>query len=92
MVNVTVVERDNDGSVVIPVSGKRYMIKISTDALSEDVRTVISTEAPRQSVSKEANGFVLGTFDNRDEVEILVSHIAENTSAKIDIIEIELNE
>jgi hypothetical protein len=92
MLNITTVERDNDGSVVVPVSGMRYMIKIVADTLSEELRTIISTEAPRQSVSKEADSFVLGTFDNRDEVEILVSHLAENTSATIEIIEIELNE
>jgi hypothetical protein len=92
MLNITIVERDNDGSVVVPVSGMRYMIKITADALSDDLRAIISAEAPRQSVSKEADGFVLGTFDNRDEVEILVSHLAEHTTNEIEIIEIELNE
>lgn len=92
MLNITTVERDNDGSVAMPVTGMRYMIKITADALSDDLRAIISAEAPRQSVSKEADGFVLGTFDNRDEVEILVSHLAEHTSNEIEIIEIELNE
>jgi hypothetical protein len=92
MVNITVLERDNDGSVDIPVSGMRYMIKISVDSLSEELREIIANEAPRQSISKEADGFVLGTFDSRDEVEILASLLAESTSAPIEIIEIELNE
>jgi hypothetical protein len=92
MVNITALERDNDGSVDIPVSGMRYMIKISVDSLSEELREIIANEAPRQSISKEADGFVLGTFDSRDEVEILASLLAESTSAPIEIIEIELNE
>ena len=90
--NITALERDNDGSVGVPVSGMRYMIKISVDALSEEVREIIANEAPRQSISKEADGFVLGTFDSRDEAEILVSLLSESTSAPIEIIEIELNE
>ena len=92
MMNITALERDNDGSVDVPVSGMRYMIKISVDALSEEVREIIANEAPRQSISKEADGFVLGTFDSRDEAEILVSLLSESTSAPIEIIEIELNE
>ena len=92
MMNITALERDNDGSVGVPVSGMRYMIKISVDALSEEVREIIANEAPRQSISKEADGFVLGTFDSRDEAEILVSLLSESTSAPIEIIEIELNE
>lgn len=92
MVNVTIAERDNDGSVVVPVSGTRYMIKISTASLTDDLRAIIASEAPRQSISKEVDGFMLGTFDSRDEVEILVSLFGESTTAPIEIIEIEINE
>ena len=81
-----------DGSVDIPVSGTRYMIKIATESLSEELRAIIAAEAPRQSISKEAGGFTLGTFDSRDEVEILVSLLGENTTDQIEIIEIEINE
>lgn len=92
VVNVTIAERDSDSAISIPVSGKRYMIKLSVDSLTDDVRAIIATEAPRQSVSKESNGFVLGMFDNRDEVELLVSSLAETTSVPVEIVEIELNE
>ena len=92
VMNITVVENENDGSVAIPVSGTRYMIKISTDTLSDELRAVIAAEAPRQGISKEAGGFTLGTFDSRDEVEILVSLLGESTTAPIEIIEIEINE
>ena len=92
VVNVTTAENDGDSSVIIPVSGKRYMIKLSTATLSDDVRAIIANEAPRQSVSKEANGFVLGMFDNRDEVELLSSLLSETTSTPVEIVEIELNE
>jgi hypothetical protein len=68
------------------------MIKLSTATLSDDVRAIIANEAPRQSVSKEANGFVLGMFDNRDEVELLSSLLSETTSTPVEIVEIELNE
>jgi hypothetical protein len=56
------------------------------------VRAIIANEAPRQSVSKEADGFVLGMFDNRDEVELLVSLLSETIESPIEIVEIELNE
>ena len=92
VVNVTIAERDSDSGVSLPVSGKRYMVKLSADAMTDDVRAIIAAEAPRQSVSKEANGFVLGMFDNRDEVELLVSLLTETTSAPVEIVEIELNE
>lgn len=92
VMNITVVESENDGSVDIPVSGTRYMIKIATESLSEELRAIIAAEAPRQSISKEAGGFTLGTFDSRDEVEILVSLLGENTTDQIEIIEIEINE
>ena len=68
------------------------MIKISTASLTDDLRAIIASEAPRQSISKEVDGFMLGTFDSRDEVEILVSLFGESTTAPIEIIEIEINE
>ena len=93
MVNISDVERENGGAGVdIPVSGKRYMIKVVADSLSDDLRTIIDAEATRQSISKEANGFVVGTFDNRDEVELLRTRLAENTSADVELIEVEINE
>lgn len=92
MVNVTTAERDNDGRVVNAVSGTRYMIKISAESLTDDVRTIIKSEAPRQSISKETTGFMIGSFDSRDEVEILTSLLGESCDAQIEIIEIELNE
>ena len=92
MVNITRVERDEDESVDVAVVGKRYMIKIGGEALSEEVRAVIANEAPRKSVSKEGDGFVLGTFDSSDEVELLVSLIEECTDVPVTIVEIEINE
>jgi hypothetical protein len=91
-VNVTTAENDGESGVIIPVSGKRYMVKFSMETISDDVRAIIANEAPRQSVSKEADGFVLGMFDNRDEVELLVSLLSETIESPIEIVEIELNE
>lgn len=92
VVNVTTAENDGEGGVIVPVSGKRYMVKFSMETISDDVRAIIANEAPRQSVSKEADGFVLGMFDNRDEVELLVSLLSETIESPIEIVEIELNE
>jgi hypothetical protein len=92
VVNVTTADNDGEGGVIIPVSGKRYMVKFSMETISDDVRVIIANEAPRQSVSKEADGFVLGMFDNRDEVELLVSLLSETIESPIEIVEIELNE
>lgn len=90
MENITKME--SDGDVAIPVMGKRYMIKIVSDALSDDVRQVIDAEAPRKSLSKDADGFVLGMFDNYDEAELLVSLLSDKTTDVVEVIEIELNE
>ena len=76
----------------LPLVGKRYMIKIATETLSDDVRALITAEAPRKSVSKDADGFVVGTFDNYDEPKLLMSQIVEKTDAEVEIIEFELNE
>lgn len=90
MENIT--QMESDGDVAIPVMGKRYMIKIVSDALSDDVRQVIDAEAPRKSLSKDAGGFVLGMFDNYDEAELLVSLLSDKTTDVVEVIEIELNE
>jgi hypothetical protein len=90
--NITQLESNSDGGVNIPVMGKRYMIKIASDALSDDVRQVIDAEAPRKSVSKDADGFILGMFDNYDEAKLLVSLLSDKTTDTVEIIEIELNE
>lgn len=92
MENVTKLESSDDGGVALPLVGKRYMIKIATETLSDDVRALITAEAPRKSVSKDADGFVVGTFDNYDEPKLLMSQIVEKTDAEVEIIEFELNE
>ena len=92
MENLTVAE-NGDGEVgSITVTGRRYMLKISTDALTEDMRALINSEAARKSITKSADGFVVGTFDNLSEVERLESLLLQKTSAAVEIIEIELNE
>lgn len=88
MVNLSTATEADD----LPLVGKRYMIKITASALSEDVRALIATEAARKSVSKETDGFILGTFDSYDEAEMLKVLLSESCSAPINIIEIELNE
>jgi hypothetical protein len=92
MVNITAMENEDSGVVDIPISGHRYMIHVAADTLSDELSAIISAEAPRHSISKDANGFTIGMFDSRDEVELLVSQLAENTSAPIEIIVVELNE
>jgi hypothetical protein len=91
MVNISSLEEE-EGVDVLPLVGKRYMIKITAETLSEDVRELIATEAPRKSVSKEAGGFTIATFDSSDEVELLVSLLMEITTDPVEVIEIELNE
>lgn len=91
MVNISTLE-EQEGVDVLTLEGKRYMIKITAESLSEDVRAVIAAEAPRKSVSKESDGFTVGTFDSNDEVELLVSLLSDVTSDPVEVIEIELNE
>ena len=90
MVNMSSIEEN--GAEELPLVGKRYMIKITAETLSEDVRAVIAAEAPRKSVTKEAGGFTIGTFDSSDEVVLLVSLLSDITTDHVDVIEIELNE
>ena len=92
MENLTAAESGDGEMGDIAVMGKRYMIKIATDALSDDVRDLISNEAARKSITKSADGFIVGTFDSLGEVERLEALLVQKTSAAIEIIEIELNE
>ena len=92
MENLTAAESGDGEMGDIAVMGKRYMIKIATDALSDDVRDLISNEAARKSITKSADGFIVGTFDSLGEVERLDALLVQKTSAAIEIIEIELNE
>ncbi len=92
MENLSVAENSNGEMGDVAVMGKRYMLKISTDALSEDVREIISSEAARKSITKSADGFVVGTFDNLSDVERLEALLVQKTTAAVEIIEIELNE
>jgi hypothetical protein len=92
MENLSVAENSNGEIGDVAVMGKRYMLKISTDALSEDVREIISSEAARKSITKSADGFVVGTFDNLSDVERLEALLVQKTTAAVEIIEIELNE
>lgn len=92
MENVTKLESSEEGGVELQLVGKRYMIKIASETLSDDVRALIAAEAPRKSVSKDADGFVVGAFDNYDEAKLLMLQIAERADAEVEIIEFELNE
>lgn len=92
MENLNVTERGDGENGNIAVMGRRYMLMIATDTLSDEVRELISGEAARKSITKGVDGFMVGTFDSRSEVERLESRIAQKTSVVTEIIEIELNE
>lgn len=92
MDNLTIAE-SGDGDVgPIAIMGKRYMLMIATDTLSDDVRELINRETARKSITKSADGFMVGTFDNYNDVKRLETHLSQKTSVPIEIIEIELND
>ena len=65
---------------------------IATDTLSDDVRELINRETARKSITKRADGFMVGTFDNYNDVKRLETHLSQKISVPIEIIEIELND
>lgn len=91
MVNLTAGPNDADGDVETPMIGKRYMVKIGVESINENLNTVITTEAPGKRISKVGGGFTIGTFDSRDEAEMLKTTLSEGNETSVEVIEIELN-
>lgn len=92
MENLTAVAEDDDSTDDAPLVGMRYMIKIATDVLSEELNALLKTEAPNKRISKINNSFTVGTFDNRDEAELLMTLLSDSCDAPMELVEIELNE
>lgn len=92
MINLTEIgENDNDTSKAIPLVGKRYMVNIETDALSEEMNAIISQQAPDKRVSRAGGMFVIGTFTDYSEAEQLSQKLTENFSdISVNISEVEL--
>ena len=92
MENLTAVAEDDDSTDDAPLVGMHYMIKIATDVLSEELNALLKTEAPNKRISKINNSFTVGTFDNRDEAELLMTLLSDSCDAPMELVEIELNE
>lgn len=91
MVNLMQAVADDDASGDIPITGKHYMVKIGVEDLSEEVTTLLSTEAPDKRISKTSGGFTVGTFQSQEEADMLVTILSESSDAQIEVVEIELN-
>ncbi len=91
MTNLSATATDSDGDAEIPMVGKRYMVKIGVESIDDRLNTVLTTEAPGKRISKTSSGFTVGTFDSRDEAEMLKTTLTEGGETSVEVIEIELN-
>lgn len=94
MVNITAAEEgDEDGEFGdMPVVGMRYMVEIETDTLSDDMRATINQAAPGKMVSRADGKFVVGTFTERSEADMLLTTLIDQYhDIAVTLKEIELN-
>jgi hypothetical protein len=55
-----------------PVSNVRYIVEIEADTLESDVRTTIEATTPGKRITRAGNKFVVGTFVQRSDADVLV--------------------
>lgn len=93
MINLTEAESAEDGEVVdLPIVGMRYMVEIEAEMLTDQMRATIEQTSPNKMVSRADGRFVVGTFTERSEADMLLTTlIDQHPDIVVTIKEIELN-
>lgn len=93
MINLTEAESAEDGEVVdLPIVGMRYMVEIEAEMLTDQMRATIEQTSPNKMVSRADGRFVVGTFTERSEADMLLTTlIDQHPDIIVTIKEIELN-
>lgn len=93
-INITLA-KDNaeDGEVVdMPIIGMRYMVEIEAEMLTDEIRTTINQTTPGKMLSRADGKFVVGTFTERSEADLLLTTLLDqHSNIVVTLKEIELN-
>lgn len=93
MVNLSAHEQESgeEGQTTTVVAGDRYVVILDIDTLSDEVRATIQSIAPDKMISRSGSRFVVGTFTERSEADMLLSTLADtHPTISVSINQIEL--
>ena len=94
VINITAAEDGNTESEVVnmPVVGMRYMVQIEAESLTDEMRATINSTAPGKMLSRAEGCFVVGTFTERSEADMLLTTLMDqHPDIVVTLNEIELN-
>ena len=93
MKNITLLESSDEGDEGdSPIVGQRYVVHIETDAISDQMRSIIEQNAPKKSISRIGGRFMVGTFTSRADADLLLTVLSEAyPDCTVTISELELN-
>lgn len=77
MVNLSAVTEDNDSETATTPSGRRYIVMVECDSISDDMRSTIESTAPDKMISRRGTKFAIGTFTERSEADMLLSTLTD---------------
>lgn len=83
-------ESEDAGAELSQTLGHRYIVLLECNAISESIRSTISSFAPDKRISRRGAGFAIGTFSVRSDAEALQRVLSEN-HPNIEVSIIELN-
>ena len=92
MVNLSQLNQEDsvDSSATI-IAGNRFIVIISTDILSDEVRATIQSAAPDKMITRSGDRFVVGTFTERSDADMVLSTLADtHPELSVSISQIEL--
>ena len=70
----------------------RYMVEIEAEMLTDEIRTTINQTTPGKMLSRADGKFVVGTFTERSEADLLLTTLLDQHSdIVVTLKEIELN-
>ena len=92
MVNLSQLNQEDsvDSSATI-IAGNRFIVIISTEILSDEVRATIQSAAPDKMITRSGDRFVVGTFTERSDADMVLSTLADtHPELSVSISQIEL--
>lgn len=90
MTNISTPKSDAEGDAEVALGATRYMLRVANDDMSDAIRSRINQEHPNKSITLTSNGYIIGSFDNHDEVTRLYITLDEEFNIDTEILEIEI--
>ena len=89
MVNLTADNKISNGTTQSSAAGTRYMLRIANDDMSDAIREYIKQNNPNKVITLRNDGYIIGTFDNHDEVTRLYITLGDEFGIDMEIMEVE---